>query len=151
MLIHVHSYLFIIIGMDLSTLFSGFHWLAALVAALAAFALGALWYSPVLFSKTWQKEVKLSDEEIKSSNMAMIFGLAFVLMFIAAVVLELFIPKSASALVGLIAGLLVGLGWVATAFGVTYLFARKSLKLYLIDAGYFVVLFATMGLILGAW
>ena len=31
--------------------------------------------------------------------------------------------------------LLAGLGWVATGLGVTYLFERRPLGLYLIDAG----------------
>lgn len=137
--------------MDLSTLFSNVNWLAVLVASLAAFAIGSVWYSPLLFSKAWQKELNLSDYDIKNSNMALIFGLAFILMFISALVLELFLPRESTALVGLVAGLLVSIGWIATALGVNYLFGRRSLKLYLIDAGYFVVFFAVMGLILGAW
>ncbi len=137
--------------MELSTLFSNIHWLAVLVASLAAFAIGSVWYSPLLFSKAWQKELKLSDFDIKNSNMIVIFGLTFVLMFISALILDLFLPRDSTALIGLIAGLLVSVGWIATALGVNYLFGRKSLKLYLIDAGYFVVVFAVMGLILGAW
>lgn len=137
--------------MELSTLFSNIHWLAVLVASLAAFAIGSVWYSPLLFSKAWQKELKLSDFDIKNSNMIVIFGLTFVLMFISALILDLFLPRDSTALIGLIAGLLVSVGWIATALGVNYLFGRKSLKLYLIDAGYFVVFFAVMGLILGAW
>jgi hypothetical protein len=137
--------------MNITTLISDINWLAVAVASVSAFAIGGLWYSPVLFSKAWQKESKLTDQEIKNSNMVMIFGMTFVLMFISAVVLDIFIPREATATVGLVAGLLVGIGWVATSMGVNYLFARKSFRLYLIDAGYFVVLFAVMGLILGAW
>lgn len=137
--------------MDLSTSFAEINWLSVIVATLAAFAIGGLWYSPVLFSKTWQRENKLSDQEIKEANMALIFGSSFLLNFISAVVLELFIGKQADVLTGLLAGLFVGLGWVATSLGTTYLFARKTLNLFIIDAGYFVVYFAVMGLILGAW
>ena len=32
---------------------------AVLVSTVAFWALGALWYSPVLFGKRWQKEVGL--------------------------------------------------------------------------------------------
>ena len=52
---------------------------------------------------------------------------------------------------GLVVGLLAGLGWVATGLGVTYLFERRPLRLYLIDAGYHVLSFAVMGAILGVW
>jgi hypothetical protein len=41
---------------------------AVLVSALAFWALGALWYSPVLFSKRWQKEVGFKEEDITKSK-----------------------------------------------------------------------------------
>ncbi len=137
--------------MDLSTAFAQINWWSVLVATLAAFLIGSLWYSPVLFGKTWQKELKLSDEEIKNANMFRIMGLAFVLNGVAAVVLDMFIGPDAGFAAGAMAGLLIGLAWVATAFGVNYLFARKTFRLYLIDAGYFVLFFPVMGGILGAW
>mgnify|MGYP001792400874 CR=1 FL=1 len=48
-------------------------------------------------------------------------------------------------------GLIVGVCWVATSFGINYLFARRSLKLWLIDAGYHTLQFALYGLVLGLW
>ncbi len=137
--------------MDLSTSFAEINWLSVIVATIAAFAIGGLWYSPVLFSNPWQRENKLSDSEIKEANMGLIFGTSFVLNFISAIILELFIGKQADVITGLMAGLFVGIGWVATSLGTTYLFARKSLKLFFIDAGYFITYFAVMGIILGAW
>ena len=37
--------------------FSQLNWLAVIVAALVYFALGALWYSPMLFSRAWQRSI----------------------------------------------------------------------------------------------
>ena len=136
--------------MDLSSAFNQINWLSVIASALAAFALGSLWYS-VLFGKTWQKLIKLSDEDMKSANMPLIFGTTFILNVIGAFVLDMFIGKDATLMTGLMAGLLVSLAWVATSLGINYLFARKSFTLYLIDAGYYVVFFAVMGIILGAW
>lgn len=136
--------------MDLGSAFSDVNWLSVILAALSAFAIGSLWYSPVLFGKTWQKEIALSDSDMKNANMPLIFGTSFVLNLISALVLDMFIGKEASAGVGIVAGFLVGIAWVATSIGINYMFARKSLKLYFIDAGYFVVFFPVMGLILGA-
>ena len=51
---------------------------------------------------------------------------------------------------GLRTGLSIGLFWVATAYGVTYLFEQRTLRLWLINAGYYVALFAIMGTIVGA-
>jgi hypothetical protein len=41
--------------------------------------------------------------------------------------------------------------FVAMAFGITYLFESRPLKLWLINAGYQTVVFTIMGAILGAW
>jgi hypothetical protein len=137
--------------MDLSTAFTQINWFSVIVATLAAFALGSLWYSPVLVGKAWQTESKLSNEDIQEANMPLIFGTSFILNFIAALVLDMFLGKDATLVYGLIAGLLVALAWIATAFGTSYLFSRKSFKLYLIDAGYYVFYYGIMGIILGAW
>ena len=137
--------------MDFQTAIADINWLSVIVATLASFAVGSLWYSGALFGKAWQKDLGLSDEKIRSANMGAIFGSAFVLQFISVLILELFIGKDASLSYGLTAGLLVGIGWVATSFGTNYLYARKTFRLFLIDAGYFVVFFSLAGLILGVW
>ena len=35
-------------------------WIAVVVAAIACFLLGGLWYSPALFGKAWQREAGLT-------------------------------------------------------------------------------------------
>jgi uncharacterized membrane protein YqjE len=52
---------------------------------------------------------------------------------------------------GLFAGLMAGLTFVVAAFGITYLFEFRSLKLWAINAGYQVVVFSVMGTIFGVW
>lgn len=137
--------------MNFASAIAEINWISVIIATVAAFAIGGLWYSPVLFGKAWQAELKLTTDDLRKTNMPLIFGLSFVLNFISAVVLEMFIGKDATLVFGLIAGLLVGIAWIATSLGVNYLFARKSLRLFLIDAFYFIVYFAVMGVILGAW
>jgi hypothetical protein len=41
------------------------NWLAAIAAALASFVLGGLWYSPVVFGRTWMRENSLGEEQLK--------------------------------------------------------------------------------------
>jgi hypothetical protein len=82
--------------MELQSAFNNINWFSVLIASISAFALGSLWYTPVLFGNAWAKELKISDEDIKSTNMIMIFGLAFVLQFIAALVLDMFIGADAT-------------------------------------------------------
>ena len=128
------------------------NWLAVAVSALSAFVIGALWYGP-LFGKAWQSLSGLSDADIQEGHPAKIYGGAFVLNLVAAagmgMVLQLHPAPDLGS--GFNVGVLIGLTFVATSFGINYLFASKPLRLYLIDAGYMVVLMSIIGAILGAW
>ena len=57
------------------------NWLAIIIASLSAFVVGYFWYGPALFGKTWQRENGLSDETLKQSNMALVYGSALGLTF----------------------------------------------------------------------
>ena len=137
--------------MDIGTTLAGINWIAVVAAALSAFALGAIWYSMPLFGRTWMREIGLSEDAAAKANMPLIFGTVFVLQFAAATALAACMPADSNWLSGIKCGLVVGLFWVATAFGITYLFEQRSLRLFMINAGYYVVLFAIMGTVLGAW
>ncbi|HEX7705235.1 MAG TPA: DUF1761 domain-containing protein [Thermoanaerobaculia bacterium] len=126
------------------------NWIAVFLSALSTFVLGGLWYSPLLFAKMWQREANLSDEQLQAGNQAVIFAWAFLLALISAFVLALFIGDHGLPF-GLTAGVAVGLGWVATSLGITFLFERRSARLTLIDAGYHVVAFTLMGTIISAF
>jgi Protein of unknown function (DUF1761) len=127
------------------------NYLAVIAAAVATFALGGLWYSPALFGKAWQREAGVSEEKMKTANMALIFGLTFVLSLIAAWVFALFLGPRPPMALGLGAGFSAGLCWVAASFGISYLFERRSLKLWLINGGYHTLQFTIIGLILALW
>jgi hypothetical protein len=125
------------------------NWLAVIAAALSSFPLGFLWYGP-LFGKLWQREIGKSAEQLKSGNMGVIFGGAFVLALIQSATFAAFLgaePLPNAAFYGLIAGLC----WVGAAFGVQDLFERRSWKLSAINAGYNAVAFTLIGAIIGAW
>jgi hypothetical protein len=126
------------------------NYLAVGLAALSAFMLGGLWYSPVLFANKWAALTGLSEDKLKTGSMAMIFGGAFVLNLIAAWLLAIALFRVPNITYGAGMGLAVGLCWVATSFGVSYLFERRPLGLWLINAGYFTLQFTLMGAILGA-
>src|SRR5262245_27266534 len=128
-----------------------FNILAVIAAALATFVLGGLWYSPGLFGEAWQREAGVTDEQMRTSNKALIFGLAFVLSLIAALVFALFLGPRPPVNLGLGAGFSAGLCWVAASFGISYLFEQRSLKLWLINAGYHTLQFTIIGLVLALW
>ncbi len=127
------------------------NWLAVLVAAVSAFIVGGIWYGP-LFSTAWQSLNGLSDEDVQQ-HAPRTFSGAFALTLVASFGLAMVLQMHPSP--GLVSGLtvatIIGLTFVATSMGINYLFARKPMQLYLIDAGYLVLMFAVMGVILGAW
>ncbi len=132
--------------------FSGINPYAVLVAALSNFLVGGLWYSPLLFAKRWMKEVGLTEEELRQSNMVRIFGLTFLFSLVISANLAFFQriyqPDWA---VGSMVAFMVGLGWVTMSLCVIALFERRSLAYVLIHAGNVVVSYAVMGAIIGAW
>src|SRR5690606_37759513 len=105
-------------------------YLHILVAALAAFALGAIWYS-FLFGKIWMKELGFTEESIRSSgaNMGVIFGstlvLTIIMAFGIAVLIQLHQVPNITWMVGLRIGLLTGLFFVATSMAINYLYQRR--------------------------
>lgn len=124
------------------------NYLAVVIAAVASFLLGGLWYSSALFGKAWQRESGVTDEQLKNGNMAKIFGLSLVLSLIAAWVFALFLGPRPPVALGLGAGFSAGLCWVAASFGMNYLFERRSLKLFFINGGYHTLQFTIIGLVL---
>lgn len=76
---------------------------------------------------------------------------SFLLAAVTAVVLAAFIGDGdGGAGFGALAGLAAGAAWVAAALGVNYLFERRSLRLFAINASYNIVTFTAMGAIIGA-
>jgi hypothetical protein len=124
-------------------------WWVVPVAALASFAVGGLWYSPVLFGRRWQRLVGLSDADLAGRNLAAVFGGSLLCALVGALVLALFVGGSAGPGEGTAAGAAVGVGWILTAFVTTALFERRPLGLALINGGYQVVAYTVMGLIVG--
>lgn len=127
------------------------HYLGILLAALAMFALGAVWFSPVLFVKAWAREAGIDpNQKPDSKAMARTFGITFVLLLVAAVVLDFFVSNwtgGEGLLHGLWVGLLAGL-LTSSAIGINFLFEKRSLLHFLINAGYDLIGFCLMGMVL---
>ncbi len=135
--------------MDLVMSFSQLNWLAVIAATVVGFFfLGGLWYGP-LFGKAWMSGFGFSEADLAKRNMVKVFGLSFLLAFIAAFNLAMFIGAEAGLVVGVLAGFFAGFGWVATFLGILYLFEKRSLKIFVINAGYCVLSLTLMGAILG--
>jgi len=119
------------------------------VAALAAFVVGGLWYSPPVFGRIWQRLAGLSDEDMRGRNLGAVFGGSFACALVAAAVLAPFVGAESGPGFGALAGALAGLGWVATGLITTALFERRPIALALVNGGYQTVSLTAMGLVIG--
>ena len=126
------------------------NWFAIVAAAVSAFVLGGLWYGP-LFKQAWCREAGVDPDAPQKRHPAGVFGLAFIASLVAATGFAWYLGPSPQVWVAVHAGLMVGFFWVATSFAINYSFAGRSLKLWLIDAGYHLLQFALYGVILGLW
>ncbi|MBK8226740.1 MAG: DUF1761 domain-containing protein [Flavobacteriales bacterium] len=98
-----------------------------------------MWYR-FLFGKHWMKELGFSEEELKKgANMGMIFGSTLALTFVMGLGLAMLWhtedPAKLTWSVGLMHGLFIGVCFVATSTGINFLYQRKSLAPWAIDAG----------------
>jgi hypothetical protein len=136
-----------------TSIFSNMDWLHILVAAIAYFMLGALWYSP-LFGKKWvaYQGINMNDPNIKSGTGAIMTG-SFIWMFIATIGLEILSERLGllGAMSGIKLGLLTGICFSAMAISVTYLYVKKPSGLHFIDCGYHILGQVIAAVILCVW
>lgn len=126
------------------------NWLAVVVAALSGFAIGSLWYGPI-FGKAWMRLTGMTKEKGAQASMAVTFGGAYALNFLAAAGIAMLNGSHTGWLFGLHTGLAGAFFFVAPALGVIYLFEQQPFRLWLVNAGYQLFNFSAMGAIVGAW
>ena len=122
------------------------NWGGVVLGAVAMFAAGAIWYT-ALFAKAWQAATGLSDEQLKTgASMPLIFGTCLLLeLLISLTVGHMFAYTAPSDRSKMMIAVGLAVGIMAPAIGICYLYMRKPLKLFLIDAGHFIVGMAALG------
>lgn len=132
------------------------NWMAVVVAGLATFFLGAVWYM-TLFGKLWQRLHGFSDEKVRQMQKArpphIFFGVmifSYLLMSLGVAVVIAWCgartgPQGAEV------GLVLWVG-IAAAIGLTaWIAGDKPFGVYAIDLSYQLVFLVMSGAILGAW
>ncbi len=135
--------------------FSEINWWAILVAAIAYFILGALWYSKVLFGTKWAQLVKLdvNNPDLKKGMGGMMFS-TFVLVAIVCFGLSLLVHMvrfEDNYVYGIKLGLLTGVAFATTAVSIHYVYERQPASLYLINSGYHIVGHVIAAVIIVLW
>ena len=129
--------------------------LAIVVTAFSTFALGALWYSPLLFGKLWVKAHGYTPEKLVEMRAGAARAYAVSLLCYAgmAVALAVLIDRlgisGATAAVKL--GLLCWAGFAATLGLGAQMFSDKRFSTFIIDVGFQLVYMVGMSLLLTLW
>jgi len=131
------------------------NYLAVLVATLVAYAVGALWHSPMGFGAYWMRLMGLTGEGMKGMPLtpAQAMALGFVVMLVQAFVLAYFVVMFGVATwqTALTLGFWVWLGFLAPTLANSWLWEGKSLKLFAFNALYALVSIEVMALVLALW
>jgi len=151
------------------------------VAGLIPLFTGFTWYHPKIFGAAWMKTVGFTEESLKGSNMAIIFGVTFLLgcMLASAVMLMVIhqfgfnsvmqgdnSPATAEYMKhffetygnrfrtfkhGVFHGTIAGLFIALPILGINALFERRGFKYIAIHTGYWMLTLALMGGVLCAF
>ena len=131
------------------------HVLPVLTAAVLAFVLGALWYSPALFAKAWVRAHGYTDEQLERmrSGAARAYSISFACFLVMAAAMALLVARvqPVGALGGIKLGVLVGAGFAAAVSLTANVYSDKPLAAWAIDAGYQVAYMTLMAVILSLW
>lgn len=125
--------------------------IAVLVAALAGFAFGAVWYMSL--AKPWVKAAGVVCDEngkpVNNSKLPFVIS-AICMILVAGMMRHMFSMAGIDgAGKGLVAGLGVGLFFIAPWVAMNYGYAGRPRNLSIIDGGYAVCGSAVIGLVLG--
>lgn len=128
-----------------------------IIASIAAFAIGSLWYSPLLFGKQWMVLMKIGDKEKSEAKarggMWKLYTGQFVATFIMFCILAFIAAttRTETTADGAFLGFLAWLGFVAPVNASSVIWENKPWKLALISTGATLLTLVIGGAVIGAW
>ncbi len=127
------------------------NWLAILVAAVAFFAVGALWYQRGVMGNRWMKAAAVEPSE--ASPRAWIFVGTLIAYFLMAMVLAMISQGIGASSFGdgLVLGLFTGVVFVAAQAWVNAAYEGRSMTLVLVNGGIGVIGHVIMAIIVTVW
>ena len=132
------------------------NWLAVAAAAVAKFAIGGVWFSPVAFGPAWRAALGVPGPEMDAAMKAR-FVRCMIVDFIAGLAMAWVLANCLRFMgaVGLVPGVrtafFLWLGFVATVLLSTAMYEGKRLALFGITGAYYLVAMLAMGGIIGVW
>lgn len=132
------------------------NWLAVLVAALAYFAIGAVWYAPPLFGKTWAAAGGLATPDPGTRPSPAIYVTPLVGSVLASVALGMLAEATGSDTLqrGIVLGLVCGIGFAVSITFVTAQFESEKPEPMVwgaITAGYHALGILVVAILVATW
>lgn len=123
-------------------MFEGVNYLAVLVAAVAAFIFGGLWYG--LLANRWMSAANISAQDLNKPKSPLETATPYLIAFLGQFVMALFLAgllahfgsASMSLKGGLLTAASVWLGFILPAMAVNHAFQGAKRELTLIDSGH---------------
>jgi len=135
-------------------LFSHINWLAVIVAGIAYFMLGGLWYSKALFGSKWAalQKMDMNDPNMKKGVGAIMFY-SFILMLLTAIGLAILVVRMDVVLLSgaIKLGLVTGLLFAITSVSISFVYEKKPMALHFITGGYLLLGNIVAAIILVSW
>lgn len=133
--------------------FAGLNYIAIVVAAVAGWLVGAVWYG-ALFSKPWQAANNIVPDKTRAVS-----PLPFILVFVAQLVMAWVLagvlahlgPGQVTIRNGVISAAFLWLGFVITTMAANNTFVGRKPVLLLIDGGHWLVVMVVIGAVIGAF
>ncbi|HVO40366.1 MAG TPA: DUF1761 domain-containing protein [Spirochaetia bacterium] len=128
------------------------NYLAVVVAALANYVIGAIWYA-ALFRKAWAKLMGMAEMKVTVLSVVLALVGAFFMSWVLdhAIIFAGTFMKIAGVGGGLEAGFFNWLGFIAPVTLGIVIYEKKSWALWLLNNGYWLVSLLVMGIILSVW
>ncbi|MGH9810234.1 MAG: DUF1761 domain-containing protein [Terriglobia bacterium] len=135
--------------------FTGVNYVAVIIATLAGFGFGAIWY--MVLSKPWMRAVSKTEAECKQQQQGAAKVLPFVIAIVALFVMALMLAGLMGHLGditvrgGVISGFFIWLGFVITTMGVNHAFSGAKPMLTVIDGLHWLAVLLIQGAVIGAF
>ncbi len=131
------------------------NYLAVVAAAVIAYAIGAVWHSPVGFGKYWMRLMSLNNDSVRKMPLtaAQAMSIGFFVTLLVAYVMAMFMSLTYAFTVStaMQLGFWLWLGFLAPTLANGWLWEGKSLKLFAFNAAYALVNIEVMAIVLGLW
>lgn len=128
---------------------------AIVVAAVATWALGAAWYSPLMLGKQWGAAHGLTPQRMAGMKHRMLP--AFIVSLFGYLVIAYIVARvvgwsgRGGAIAGVEISLMLWVGLFALEGLSSHLYSDRKNAVYVIDTGYRLAYMILIGLIIGAW